>query len=53
MTQRPIDDYTLWELHLAVARNDRARGDAETAGRSMRSARAHAAARRLIRKLAK
>jgi hypothetical protein len=41
----------LWELHLAVARNDRQRGDVVAAGRSMRSARAHAAARKLIEKL--
>lgn len=36
MTQ-PIDNGTLWELHLAVAR-------------SMRSARVHALARKLIEK---
>lgn len=49
MTQ-PIDSGTLWELHLAVARNDRARGDRVAAARSMRSARAHALARKLIEK---
>jgi hypothetical protein len=45
--QPPIDSRTLWELHLLVARNDRARGDEAAAARSMRSARAHAAARKL------
>jgi hypothetical protein len=49
--QEPIDNKTLWELHLAVARNDRARGDAAAAERSMRCARAHAVARSLIRRL--
>ncbi len=48
---RPIDDETLWALHLTVARNDRTRGDVAAAERSMRSARAHAAARRLARRL--
>jgi hypothetical protein len=48
----PIDGRTLWELHLVVARNDRARGDAEAAARSMRSARAHAAARQIAKRLA-
>jgi hypothetical protein len=48
----PIDSGTLWELHLAVARNDRARGDVVAAERSMRSARAHAVARKLAKKLA-
>lgn len=49
MTQ-PIDNGTLWELHLAVARNDWARGDQVAAARSMRSARVHALARKLIEK---
>lgn len=49
---RTIDSGTLWQLHLAVAANDRARGDTGAAERSMRSARAHAAARKLIKKLA-
>jgi hypothetical protein len=48
-SRRPTacDNHTLWSLHLLVAQNDRARGDAEAAARSMRSARAHAAARKL------
>lgn len=42
----PIDSATLWELHLRVAANDRLKGK-EAGERSMRSARAHAAARKL------
>ena len=47
----PIDSRTLWELHLAVARNARARGDGPAAERSMRSAHAHAAARQIIKRM--
>lgn len=49
---QPIDNATLWELHLMVARCARERGDAAAANRAMRSARAHAAARRLVDRLA-
>lgn len=48
----PIDNATLWELHLMLARCARDRGDVVTANRAMRSARTHAAARRLIKRLA-
>jgi hypothetical protein len=47
-----VEDGQLWELHLLIARNDRARGDQAAADRSMRSARAHAVARKLVRRLA-
>ena len=48
-SRRPtaVTDQQLWELHLQVARNERARGDRVAAERSMRSARVHAAARKL------
>jgi len=45
--QPPIDNRTLWDLHLAVAGNARQRGDKAAADRAMSSARAHAAARKL------
>lgn len=45
-----VEDGQLWELHLLVARNDRARGDEAAAARSMRSARAHAAARKMLKR---
>ena len=48
----PIDNQTLWQLHLTVARNARQRGDDVAAARAMRSARVHATARKLIERLA-
>jgi hypothetical protein len=44
-----VEDGQLWELHLLIARNDRARGDTAAAERSMRAARSHAAARKLTK----